>query len=116
MKIKNTVIFNYNKYHNKSCKCSQNHLHDSRGEARYCDELELQRRAGEIQVFEIQKNIALIVNGKKICTHRVDFWVINKDGKEEIREYKGYATSVWDIKRKLFKALFPEIPYIVVKG
>jgi hypothetical protein len=116
MKNKNIKIFSYNKYSNKSCKCNQEHIHDSRGEARYCDNLALQKKIGEIKDYECQKNIDLIVEGHKICCHRVDFWITENDDKNRVEEYKGFATDVWNLKRKLFEAIYPGIPYIVIKG
>lgn len=103
------------KYNNTTCKCHSGHIHDSRGEAAYCDNLTLLIKAGEIQSFEIQKTYDLIVNGKKICGHRVDFVVVDKDGNTAIHEFKGFATEVWRIKHKLFEAIYPNLPYIVVR-
>ncbi|MFA5659607.1 MAG: DUF1064 domain-containing protein [Oscillospiraceae bacterium] len=103
------------KYGNKSCSCNQGHLHDSHGEAGYCNELALMQKAGEIKGYEIQRTFDLNVNGKKVCGHRVDFLVTNKEGKEEVHEFKGFATAEWNIKRKLFEAIYPEIEYIVIR-
>ena len=112
----NIKYFRYNKYKNKSCKCNQNHIHDSRGEARYCDELALMKAACEIKNYTIQQTIPLIVNGKTITRHRVDFVVITNTGEKEIHEYKGFETEIWKMKYKLFQAIYPDIPYIVVRG
>ena len=54
------------------------------------------------------------MNGKHICNHYVDFIVTKNDGSIEAHEYKGFRTGVWLLKMKLFKALYPEIPYIVI--
>ena len=69
----------------------------------------------EIQGYKIQKAFPLFVNNKLICTHIVDFWVLNRNGTIEVWDAKGKATPVWSIKRKLFEALHPEIPYKVIK-
>jgi hypothetical protein len=116
MRQKNIKLFSYNKYKNKSCKCLQNHIHDSRGEARYCDQLKLEKNQKIIQDYEVQKNISLDVNGYHICNHRVDFLILDKDDNYEVREFKGFETDVWNIKYKLFEALFPDIKYIIIKG
>ena len=56
-----------------------------------------------------------MVNGIRITTHKVDFLVMTKKGKLEVNETKGFPTPEWNLKRKLFEALYPDIPYIVVK-
>lgn len=103
-----------NKYNNKTGICMLKHRHDSYGEAGYCDTLELARRGKLIKSFEIQKEYRLIVNSKTVCKHIVDFQVYTNDNKIEVHEFKGFATREWAIKRKLFIALYPDIPYIVI--
>ena len=110
----NRQYFRYNKYKNKSCSCHAGHNHDSRLEARYCDQLGLLVRAGEIKGYQTQKTFDLKVNGKKICGHRVDFLLDMNDGTQEVRETKGWATPEWKIKHKLFEANYPTIKYVVV--
>ena len=100
-----------NKYHAKNQICHQCHKHDSIGEANHCDNLALLKKAGEIKDYRIQVTYDLVVNGKKVTGHRVDFEVENNDGSVEIQEFKGFATDVWVLKRKLFIALYPNIPY-----
>lgn len=108
-------IFKYNKYSNDSSRCNQEHSHDSIGEACYCDSLALLEKAGEIRSYKIQQTFTLMVEGKIICKHRVDFLVMTKKGDLEVNEVKGFATKDWNLKRKLFEALYPDIKYIVVK-
>ena len=102
------------KYHNKSCKCHQDHIHPSRLEAEYCDQLALLVKAKEIRSYKSQVSYDLRVKGKKVCAHIVDFLVTTKTGKKEVHETKGFATAVWNLKRKMFEAQYPKIPYIVV--
>ena len=103
-----------NKYKNITCKCVQGHIHDSRGEAKYCTELLYQVKSKDIQSFQIQRKYPLIIDRKSYGYMRVDFEVITKEGKKEIREYKGMSTAAWRIKVKLFRAIYPDIPYIVI--
>lgn len=103
------------KYNNLSCRCLSGHIHDSRGEAQHCNNLRLLVKAGEIKSYSIQVKCPLYVNEKLICNHYVDFKVIGNDGREWIEEYKGFATSTWNIKRKLFEAIHPDIEYKVIK-
>jgi len=109
-------IYHKNKYKNTSCKCSKGHIHHSRGEASYCDQLALEEKLGIIKEYEIQKKFILKVNNIQITTHIPDFFITYPDGKKEVREYKGYADKLWPVKKKLFEALYPDIPYIVVRG
>jgi hypothetical protein len=102
------------KYNNRPCICNQGHKHDSRGEAVYCDNLALLKRAGEIKDYEIQKRFPLLVDGKKVCTHIADFLVTGKDGVACVHEYKGMVTQTWRIKHKLFLACYPNVPYKVI--
>ena len=104
-----------NKYNAITCKCNQGHIHDSRGEAGYCNQLEILRKTGEINRYDIQQLYPLTVNGKTVCHHRIDFLVYTKNG-PEIHEFKGIATPLWNLKRKLFEAIYPDIPYYVVKN
>ena len=103
-----------NKYRNVRCRCNENHMHDSRGEAGYCNNLQLQVKSGDIMKFESQKKFDLHFNNKKISSHIVDFLVHHFDGKIEVHEYKGKATDVWKLKRAHFEAEYPDIPYIVI--
>lgn len=105
------------KYGNKTTHCRQNHSpHQSGLEAAYCNELALLKKGKVIKGFQTQARYDLHVKGKKICEHYVDFLVTNKDGHLEVHETKGFATAAWNLKRKLFEALHPEIPYHVITG
>lgn len=104
-----------NKYGAKRCRCMNNHMHDSKGEAGYCNDLTLRTKAGDIAEFEIQKTFILHdKNGKRISAHRVDFVVTYFNGKKEIHEYKGCQTEIWKLKKRLTEVEYPEIPYIVI--
>ena len=114
MKSKNYINFRPRKYGNVTCFVDGIRF-DSRREADYYGQLKIEKRGGLILEFERQVQIDLVVNGKKICAHRVDFYVTLPGGIKEVREVKGFATDVWEIKRKLFEALFPEINYKVIR-
>ncbi len=118
MRIKNLKYFKHKelKYKNKSCVCRQDHWHHSIKEAHWCDQLELLRKAGEIKRYETQVRFELWVKRDKIAAMIVDFVVYDKDGRH-IEEVKSYPTMTpeWNIKRKLFEALYPKIPYYVIK-
>lgn len=107
----------HNKYRNKSCTCRQGHHHDSIKEGDYCNILELLRQSGDIKKYDIQKTFDLCIDGKKICAIRPDFLVMTRTGGLEVHEVKSYITMTpeWNIKRKMFEALYPDITYIVIK-
>lgn len=97
--------------------------YDSRDEEIYARKLDLLQKAGEVRswhkITKGSKEYPLIVNGKLICHHEPDFIVINKEGFQEVHECKGFTKNyngmaVWNMKRKLFEACYPNIPYIVI--
>lgn len=113
----------YNKYKNSKCKCNQGHIHDSRKEARRCNELTLLERAGEISNLRQQVKYVLIpaqrdkstevyTRGKrkgepkegklleKECCYYADF-VYAKNGREVVEDAKGMRTEVYKLKKKL---------------
>ena|SRR3990167_4461213 len=106
-----------NKYGAIKSKCWSGHIHDSKAEQRYCDQLYLLKKNGDILNYEIQVPYQMIVSGKKITKYIVDFLVFMKDGKLEAREVKSKITktATWNIKRKLFEALYPEIKHVVIE-
>jgi hypothetical protein len=73
------------------------------------------KKDGTIKDFEFQKRYELRVNGKLIGHHKPDWTVYPNDTKVEVHEYKGFETSDWHLRHKLFEAIYPDIPYIVIK-
>lgn len=104
------------KYRNKTGSCLAKHWHQSILEADECSSLYLRQKAGEVISYEIQKRFEFVVNGHKICSHLVDFYVIYSDGSIAVVETKGMETELWRIKKKLFEACFPDIPYLVKRA
>jgi hypothetical protein len=111
------------KYKSISCKCKQGHIHMSRGEAGYCNEIRLQQKAKMFYAYGIQKKYELKVNGVFIGNHYVDFTIyktkadLENDRVTEVREFKGgMLLDVWRMKKNLFNALYPDIPYVVVQN
>ena len=108
-------FFKKTKYNSKGGRCSAGHYHPSRLERNYCEQLKILEMAGEIRSFEYAKRYALVVNDKTIGFHKPDFTVVNKQGMVEVHETKGMETSDWHLRKNLFEAIYPEIPYIVIK-
>ena len=123
MKVRNFIFAKRNKYNAQTQTVDGIHFH-SKGEARYYQQLKIEKRAGLIKDFERQVSFELFAYyGKpqtgrlrvEVCRHIVDFLITLSDGSQEVREFKGFATSTWDLKRKIFEANYPEIPYKVVR-
>lgn len=110
------MIKRKNKYRNKWTWCRQGRLHQSAGEANYCNELEWQCKAGLFKDYKSQVTFELHgYNGDYIGKHIVDFIITNNNDNTEVREYKGEELPFWKWKRKMFEKEYPDIPYIVVK-
>lgn len=93
------------KYGNKT-RDYNGRLYHSQKEADYAAELDLMKRAGEIQEWKPQHRVSLDVNGHHICNYIVDFFVIDKHGEEQLVEVKGFETDLWRFKWKLTEAIW----------
>ncbi len=100
---------------NISCHCLSQHVHDSRAEARYCDQLKAAQQAGDIVGYKCQVQTPLLAGGKVICYHIVDFVVEEKPDFYVAHEVKGFQTPEWRLKRKLWEATNP-MPYKVIQA
>lgn len=77
---------------------------DSKREAnRYC-ELKLMEREGSIKDLQLQVPYEIQVNGKKVCKYIADFVYVEND-KQKIEDAKGKRTAVYQIKKKLMRAV-----------
>jgi HAMP domain-containing protein len=85
-------------------------MYDSKFEASVAQELDFRKSAGEIESWEAQKTLDLVVNGYKIGTYRIDFVAYRKDGVTEYIEAKGWSTPLWKMKWAIFEAMMSEIP------
>lgn len=110
-------FFKKNKFSAKRTVCWQAHRHPSALEANYCNQLHALKNSGDIAEITYQPKFELRVNGVLICNHFPDFLVQREASKAEyeVHETKGMESDLWRIKKRLFEALFPEIPYIVIK-
>lgn len=91
----------------------------SKREAKYAEQLDWLKRAGNIKDWERQVKIPLTVNGQLICNYVVDFKVINRYGGVEFHEVKGMETPDFKLKWKLLHALrddvCPGVTLLVIK-
>lgn len=101
-----------NKYNSKKIELD-GHTFDSKAEARYYEELKLQQEQKKILFFRLQPRYELQESFKKSGkTHRkieyvADFEIHHKDGSIETIDVKGFETTDFAIKRKLFEKKFP---------
>ena len=78
---------------------------DSKKEARRYGQLKLLARAGEISELKLQPRFDLIVNGCKCGFYKADFEYI-EDGKRVVEDVKGMKTPIYNLKKKLVKAIY----------
>jgi len=105
----------YKKYGNKKTNYN-GRKYDSKFEAGGAVELDLLKRAGEIEDWEPQYKVEIeIYNaaGRKVhsVSHKVDFRVHELDGTFTLIEYKGFETQDYKFRRKLLEKIWlPEHP------
>ena len=97
----------YNKYSNKKCRCASGHVHDSKKEAKRCNELTILERAGIIKDLRQQVKFVLIpsqkIGGKVVereCSYYADF-CYTENGRKIVEDTKGMKVDSYIIKRKL---------------
>ena len=107
---------NMKKYNNIPKICNLGHKHPSIGECRYCTAVHLLLLAPSEGLKSIiyEKSYTIELNGSIICKHKPDFTLVYHSGKIVVHEYKGFATPLWKLKRKMFIAMYPHIDYITI--
>ena len=102
------------KYHNKVTLCAQNKTHQSKLEAKRCDELHLLQQAGEIYDLRAhpQETWRLEVKGALIAKYQTDFTYMTGENADPPNVYvvedtksKATMTPTYRIKKKLMKAI-----------
>tara|TARA_R110002020_G_scaffold467655_1_gene691392 strand:- start:28299 stop:28607 length:309 start_codon:yes stop_codon:yes gene_type:complete len=78
---------------------------DSKKEARRYVQLKLMVKAGAISELKLQPRFDLIINGCKCGFYKADFDYI-ENGKRVIEDVKGMKTPVYNLKKKLVKAIY----------
>jgi len=96
------------KYKSKFTICSQGHKHQSKKEARRCDELTIFERKGIIKwlkqqpTFTLQPKFRYRGNGIRAVTYRADFSYYDVEARKfVVEDTKGYRTELYQVKRKL---------------
>ena len=94
------------KYHSKKTEVYGISF-DSKKEAGRYQELLLLERAKKITDLELQPRFDLVVNDQKIGFYKADFRYTDiKTGDSVVEDVKGMKTPVYNLKRKLVKALY----------
>ena len=78
---------------------------DSKKEARRYTQLKLMERAGSVTDLELQPRFDLIINETKCGFYKADFRYLYF-GKEVVEDVKGMKTPVYNLKKKLVKAIY----------
>ena len=97
------------------------HLHGinfhSKAEARRYLQLRKLEDNGTIEDLVLQPKYKLAVNGTHVCTYIADFTFRAKGVDAQIVEdVKGIETPVFRLKAKLFRILYPELAFYLVKN
>lgn len=104
-----------NKY-NASRASHNGYVYASQMERDYAVNLDLRVRVGELKSWRRQVSVPLVVEGKTVCRYIVDFVEEYPDGSEVWVEVKGFPTDIWKLKAALFRVLYPERQYRVVRS
>jgi Protein of unknown function (DUF1064) len=92
---------------------------DSRGEAEYARRLDRLKAAGAIRDWRRGEPWVLLASptGRRRdgITYRPDFEVWGPAGELRAVDYKGYVTREFRLKAKLWKAVYPGVPLVVVR-
>lgn len=83
--------------------------YDSTLEAKVAEDLDWRLRSGELVEVKRQVKIPLRVAGVLICTYYCDFRTVDRHRQVTYVEAKGLEMPLWQVKKKLFLALLPEI-------
>ena len=78
---------------------------DSKKEARRYSQLKLLEKAGAITDLKLQPRFDLIVNNCKCGFYKADFEYVENE-KKIIEDVKGMKTPVYNLKKKLIKAIY----------
>jgi len=87
---------------------------DSKAEGKRYAELLILQRAGDVRDLRFHPRYELRVGGVLICYYEADWEYVdlNFPHTETVEDKKGAKTAVYQIKKKLFKALYPEKRFI----
>ena len=96
------------KYRAVRTSCGQGHKHDSKKEAKVCDDLSLMAKGGVIHDLQYQPKYPLYAWGLageavKLCDYYADFSYTDLDAPVVLDVKGGVRTAVYRLKKKLMK-------------
>lgn len=99
-----------NKYKAKKTMGADGRMYDSKLEEKRAYELQLMEKAGEIDNLKFQQTFPLIIKNDDdeemlICKYIADFTYL-RAGVPVVEDVKGIRTPVFNLKAKLFKAIY----------
>jgi hypothetical protein len=84
-------------------------MYDSKAEAAFAAKLKMAmsatKLADRVILIKLQVPYVINVNGSKICKYIADFRVTYGDGNIVVYDVKGVKTSIYNLKKKLVKAV-----------
>lgn len=109
--------FTRNKYGASKSHCSIGHEHDSKREAKRCNDLRVMERGGLISGLEFQKQFYFEIDGKPLkhtngrrAGMKVDFvYRETIGGKQVAEDAKGFVVRDYPLRAAVFRACFPDI-------
>lgn len=96
-----------NKYNNKFAVSKDGGTFQSQKERDRYEELRLLEKADIVQDLKTQVRFAMSINGCKICTYVADF-TYTEAGKQIAEDSKGCKTPVYNLKAKMFRAIYTD--------
>lgn len=81
-------------------------LFDSKKEAERYMVLRSLQDERKISDLKLQQAYPVIINGVKICDYRADFEYYTNDGSHVVEDVKGMKTPVYNLKKKLIRAVY----------
>jgi hypothetical protein len=95
-------------------------VYDSAGEAEYARRLDFLKAAGHIQDWRRGEPWTLLESptGRKRdgITYTPDFHVWDAQGGFSVVDVKGVETAVFRLKARLWRAVYPTVPLLVVRA
>lgn len=79
---------------------------DSKKESNRYLELKMLQAHGDISNLQIQQGFELKVNDQLICKYIADFVFVDHTKKLVVEDVKGFKTPVYNLKKKLMKAIY----------
>lgn len=108
----------------RKTQCGAGHTHDSKAEAKRCDDLHLLQRAGEIIGLKVAPRFYFSINGREVkmknghvARYTGDFTYIegNRQVCEDVKPSGGLIERDFPLRIAIARALYPDIDFRVVK-